>query len=437
MKKLSTVLILLLLGLLGLLGLPARAQAAPQVIAVFFYSPSCPHCHIVIDNHLPGIQEEFGDALRILFIDVNSQGGAVLITSAFNFYEVPTGNRGVPFMVIGDTYLMGSVDIPQQMPQLVRDGLAAGGIGIPEFPGIREAYEALLEREAAASATAAAAEAPAESAAEAPAEVAPLGDPLALPEPTLLELLQRDPWGNAVAIVVLAMLVLSVLVVLYAGMFGQLDAGFMQARISGGITLLLTFLSAAAAFSIAAPDGAELMPRIAAALALALFAGGSLAQLRKQPTLAFLGIALGGLVVAAYLAYVEVGAVEVTCGLVGDCNTVQASPYAKLFGVLPVGVLGVVGYLLMIGAFGLAQRGSTLAQAALFLMALGGVGFSAYLTYLEPFVIGATCMWCITSALAMLAILWQSAPAGWRAIDRLQGGHHLEDEEHEEASAQV
>lgn len=252
-----------------------------------------------------------------------------------------------------------------------------------------------------------------------------------------MELLQRDPWGNAVAIVVLAMLVLSVLVVLYAGMFGQLDAGFMQARISGGIVLLLAFLSAAAAFSIAAPDGAELMPRIAAALALALFAGGSLAQLRKQPTLAFLGIALGGLVVALYLAYVEVTAVEVTCGLVGDCNTVQSSPYAKLFGVLPVGVLGVVGYLLMIGAYGLGQRGSTLAQAALFLMALGGVGFSAYLTYLEPFVIGATCMWCITSALAMLAILWQSAPAGWRAIDRLQGGHHLDDEDHEEASAQA
>lgn len=436
MKKLSIVLILLLLSLLGL---PARAQAAPQVIAVFFYSPSCPHCHIVIDNHLPGIQEEFGAALRILFIDINSQGGAALITSAFDYYEVPSGNRGVPFMVIGDQYMMGSVDIPQQMPQLVRDGLAAGGIGIPEFPGIREAYEALLEREAAASSTAAAAEAeaPAESAAEAPAEAAPLGDPLALPEPTLMELLQRDPWGNAVAIVVLAMLVISLAILLYAGMLHHLNSRFLSPGMSGGVVLLLAFLSAAAAFSIAAPDGAELMPRIAAALALALFAGGSLAQLRKQPTLAFLGIALGGLVVALYLAYVEVTAVEVTCGLVGDCNTVQSSPYAKLFGVLPVGVLGVVGYLLMIGAYGLGQRGSTLAQAVLFLMALGGVGFSAYLTYLEPFVIGATCMWCITSALAMLAILWQSAPAGWRAIDRLQGGHHLDDEDHEEASAQA
>lgn len=433
MKKLSLFLILILLALLGL---PLRAQAAPQVIAVFFYSPSCPHCHIVMDNHLPGIQEEFGDALRILFVDITRQGGAALITSAFNYYEVPGDNRGVPFMVIGDQYMMGSVDIPQQMPQLVRDGLAAGGIGIPAFPGIREAYDALLERETTAAASAGV-EAPAESAAEAPSETAPLGDPLALPEPTLMELLQRDPWGNAVAIVVLAMLVLSLVLMLYAGMFGQLDAGFMQARISGGIALLLAFLSAAAAFSIAAPDGAELMPRIAAALALALFAGGSLAQLRKQPTLAFLGIALGGLVVALYLAYVEVTAVEVTCGLVGDCNTVQSSPYAKLFGVLPVGVLGVVGYLLMIGAYGLGQRGSTLAQAALFLMALGGVAFSAYLTYLEPFVIGATCMWCITSALAMLAILWQCAPAGWRAIDRLQGGHPLEDEEHEEASAQV
>ena len=46
--------------------------------------------------------------------------------------------------------------------------------------------------------------------------------------------------------------------------------------------------------------------------------------------------------------------------------------------------------------------------------------FSAYLTFLEPFVIGATCMWCIGSALAMLGLLWLTAEPGWAAIDRLR-----------------
>ncbi len=44
-------------------------------------------------------------------------------------------------------------------------------------------------------------------------------------------------------------------------------------------------------------------------------------------------------------------------------------------------------------------------------MGIFGVLFSAYLTYLEAFVIGATCMWCITSAVLMILILWASTPA--------------------------
>jgi uncharacterized membrane protein len=36
--------------------------------------------------------------------------------------------------------------------------------------------------------------------------------------------------------------------------------------------------------------------------------------------------------------------------------------------------------------------------------------FSIYLTFLEPFVIGATCAWCLTSALIMTLLLWAAAP---------------------------
>jgi uncharacterized membrane protein len=42
--------------------------------------------------------------------------------------------------------------------------------------------------------------------------------------------------------------------------------------------------------------------------------------------------------------------------------------------------------------------------------ALVGVLFSIYLTYLEPFVIGATCAWCLTSAISMTLILWAATP---------------------------
>jgi len=116
-----------------------------------------------------------------------------------------------------------------------------------------------------------------------------------------------------------------------------------------------------------------------------------------------------GMAIAGYLAYVETQAVAAFCGPVGDCNTVQSSPYAKLFGVLPIGVLGVIGYIAILGVWlwGRWGSGRFSAYAPLFVLAmtLFGVLFSIYLTYLEPFVIGAVCIWCVSSAIIMTLLM--------------------------------
>ncbi len=135
------------------------------------------------------------------------------------------------------------------------------------------------------------------------------------------------------------------------------------------------------------------------------------------PVLVIIGIA-----VAVYLSFVEVTHSEAICGPVGDCNTVQQSSYALLFGVLPVGVLGVAGYLLIMIAWIIELSGPAAwrryAAIVIWGLALFGVLFSIYLTFLEPFVIGATCAWCIISAIIMTLILWAStgtAKQSWRS----------------------
>jgi uncharacterized membrane protein len=55
-------------------------------------------------------------------------------------------------------------------------------------------------------------------------------------------------------------------------------------------------------------------------------------------------------------------------------------------------------------------------------MTVFGTLFSIYLTFLEPFVIGATCAWCLTSAVLMAALLALTATPGKRAISTLLRG---------------
>lgn len=135
-----------------------------------------------------------------------------------------------------------------------------------------------------------------------------------------------------------------------------------------------------------------------------------------------------GLGVAGYLTFIEAQNVKAVCGPVGDCNAVQASPYARLFGILPVGVLGLAGYVAIVVAWVVGRfsngRLAELAPLALFGMALFGVLFSLYLTYLELTVIYAVCIWCLSSAVIQALLLILSVGS---AVGVLAGGEAAED----------
>jgi len=132
-------------------------------------------------------------------------------------------------------------------------------------------------------------------------------------------------------------------------------------------------------------------------------------QGREWITLAIPVLCVIGLGVAGYLTFVETRQAVAICGPVGDCNTVQSSPFARLFGFLPVGLLGLLGYVAILIAWTVGRLSSgglsDLAAVAVFAFALFGVLFSMYLTYLELGVILAVCMWCLTSAVIMALLL--------------------------------
>ncbi|MBN1309925.1 MAG: vitamin K epoxide reductase family protein [Anaerolineae bacterium] len=131
-----------------------------------------------------------------------------------------------------------------------------------------------------------------------------------------------------------------------------------------------------------------------------------------------------GMGVACYLAYVEITLTEAVCGPVGDCNAVNSSPYARLFGILPVGLLGVGGYITILAVWAWGRfRSDRLADsmpALQFGLTLFGTLFSIYLTYLEVWVILAICMWCISSAVIMTVLLVLSINPALRGMAELE-----------------
>ncbi len=111
-------------------------------------------------------------------------------------------------------------------------------------------------------------------------------------------------------------------------------------------------------------------------------------------------LAVAGLLMSAYLTWVHLLGLSPVC-LAGNggCEAVQSSRYAEIFGV-PVATLGIGGYAgLLLSAL---LRGEGGALLGLFIT-LVSVIFSAYLTYLELFVIYAICQWCVSSAALMTA----------------------------------
>jgi len=109
-------------------------------------------------------------------------------------------------------------------------------------------------------------------------------------------------------------------------------------------------------------------------------------------------LALAGIGVATYIVVADSGGGAPKCLAGGTgCETVADSRYSHIAGV-NVAVFGIVGYGVLLAA---AIVPGDPGRFGGFLAALVGFGFSAYLTYLELFVIDAICQWCVASAVLM------------------------------------
>lgn len=114
------------------------------------------------------------------------------------------------------------------------------------------------------------------------------------------------------------------------------------------------------------------------------------------PVLAVL-FSLIGLADSVYLTVNHYNDVVTPCNLVTGCDKVLTSEFSEILGI-PISALGAFSYFLTFSFATFAFNRNRRAWTLFSLLTIGMAGFSLWLIYLQAFVIGAFCQFCLISA---------------------------------------
>lgn len=131
--------------------------------------------------------------------------------------------------------------------------------------------------------------------------------------------------------------------------------------------------------------------------------GQTTGSIAKLP-LAAAFVALVGLADAVYLTVHHITAEPVPCNMISGCETVLTSPYAEIAGV-PLAAFGAVAYFVAFSLALLAAFGNRLLWTVFGIQIVIMSLFTVWLLYLQGYVIGAFCQFCLISAVTTFSML--------------------------------
>ncbi len=123
----------------------------------------------------------------------------------------------------------------------------------------------------------------------------------------------------------------------------------------------------------------------------------------KLPLLAAI-VALVGVADSVYLTVHHYTAEPVPCSLVAGCETVLTSTYAT-FADIPIAAFGALAYFIAFALALLAGFGNRAMWALFGVQVVLMFLFTAWLVYLQAFVLGAFCQFCLLSAATTATLL--------------------------------
>ena len=126
-------------------------------------------------------------------------------------------------------------------------------------------------------------------------------------------------------------------------------------------------------------------------------------RLSRRIALAAALVALFGLADSVYLTVKHLQGSFIRCG--DECSAVLGSRYAEGIAGVPLAGFGALAYCIAILATTAAAFGSRLGRRIFTVMAVLMAAFSAWLIYLQAFVIHSFCKYCLASAAACFTLV--------------------------------
>jgi uncharacterized membrane protein len=125
-------------------------------------------------------------------------------------------------------------------------------------------------------------------------------------------------------------------------------------------------------------------------------------KIRILPLVAAL-VAIAGMIDAIYLTVHHYTGEKVPCSVTGGCETVLSSLYSEIGGI-PLALFGALAYFTVFSLATLAAFGDDRMWKILSVVVALMAVFSLWLLYLQAFVIGAFCQFCLLSAATTLTL---------------------------------
>ncbi len=128
--------------------------------------------------------------------------------------------------------------------------------------------------------------------------------------------------------------------------------------------------------------------------------------MRSSLSIIGLALALLGAGIAGYLTFEYARGSSPICAFVQGCDVVAESAYARVAGI-PTPAFGLGMCLVLAVLYGVRllspppQQVERVFRAASLVLTIAGTGVSAWLTYVELYILHTICSWCLASAVTV------------------------------------